>query len=312
MAAESHIQERACPVCESREFAEFAEENFDPEKFTNLTYASRKTPEFMCLRLVKCRVCDLVYAPSPPKNSILIQSYEDAGFNSGTEARSAAKSYAKALSRHEHILQKKTYALEIGAGSGPFLSQLKKIGYEKVIGIEPSVAAVEAAEPEVQDHLRLAFFEPALIANNSVSLMCSFMTLEHISDPFELVQSSFHKLEDEGVICLVTHDWRGFVNRILGLKSPIIDVEHLQLFNKNSLHHMLNRAGFSAIDIRGFTNTYPLSYWTKLLPLPEVLRNGVLKTLNILRMANIPIPFRVGNIFAVAIKRQEAENGPSI
>ena len=71
----SHSSEgRACPVCGATTHDGFAEEHIDAEKISNFTYASRKQPEFMCLRLVRCTSCNLVYAPNPPDTSFLSTS----------------------------------------------------------------------------------------------------------------------------------------------------------------------------------------------------------------------------------------------
>ena len=57
---------RNCPVCFSSLSKHFMDENYDPSKINQYTFASRKNPEFMCYELVECNVCDLVYANSPP------------------------------------------------------------------------------------------------------------------------------------------------------------------------------------------------------------------------------------------------------
>lgn len=44
-----------------------------------------------------------------------------------------------------------------------------------------------------------------------------------------------HVRSKEGSIAyLVCYDYRSFVNKILGMKSPIYDIEHLQLFSKKA------------------------------------------------------------------------------
>ncbi len=66
----------------------------------------------------------------------------------------------------------------------------------------------------------------------------------------------------------MTHDYRAPINRLLGRRSPIIDIEHMQLFCPASLDRLLGEAGFADIAIRAIRNRYPLRYWLRLRPLP--------------------------------------------
>jgi SAM-dependent methyltransferase len=302
-AAESAAAvERPCPVCGSREHAPFAEERIDAGQVTAFTYASRKEPEFMCLRLVRCHGCDLVYAPTPPAADYLTTAYSEAAYDSSEEARFAAESYAKALTRHLSALPARGAAVDVGAGSGPLLPWLKAQGFAPVIGIEPSVAAIAAAPPEVVPMLRQGMFSASLLGEVRASLVCSFMTLEHISDPGSFVQNVFDVLEPGGMIAVVVHDWRAPLNRLLGLRSPIIDVEHLQLFSPRSLQRLLAGAGFGDIDQRAISNTYPLRYWLRLTPLPAGLKSSVAALVERSHLADLPLPMRVGNRLAVGYK----------
>ncbi len=89
--------ERPCPVCNSIEYTLFAAERIDQNKISSFTFASRKEPEFMCLKLVTCSVCDLVYAPRPPENKFLSDAYTEASYDSDVEAKCAARTYANCL-----------------------------------------------------------------------------------------------------------------------------------------------------------------------------------------------------------------------
>jgi SAM-dependent methyltransferase len=294
--------ERPCPVCGAREHSPFAEERLDESQVTAFTYASRKQPEFMCLRLVRCHGCDLVYAPAPPAPEFLSRAYSEAAYDSLEEARFAAESYAKALAPHLAELATLGAAVDVGAGSGPLLPWLKGKGFSPVVGIEPSAAAIAAAPAEVAPMLRPGMFSPDMLGDIRPSLVCSFMTLEHIWDPRDFVRSVFSVLEPGGMIAIVVHDWRAPLNRLLSLRSPIIDVEHLQLFSPRSLHALLAGAGFDTIEQRAISNTYPLRYWLRLTPFPAGLKSGLGEMLERMRLTSLPLPMRVGNRLAVGLK----------
>ncbi len=296
--------ERACPVCHSRGHVPFADERIDPDRVGALTYASRKPPEFMCLRLVRCTTCDLVYAPVPPAEDFLHTAYSQADFDSGPEANAAARTYAKALAPHVQALAGRNAAVDVGAGSGPLLPWFQKHGFSPVIGIEPSKAAIDAASPELRPLLREGMFSASMLEHETTSLICSFMTLEHLPDPGEFVATAYSLLEPGGALAVVVHDWRAPLNRLLGLRSPIIDVEHLQLFSPRALHELLLRAGFERIELKPIRNAYPLRYWLRLTPLPAAFKRIVLRLLERVKLADRNFALNVGNMLAVGIKRR--------
>lgn len=305
MNTTQHLADRACPVCGDRASVKFSDERVDEKRIDGFTYASRKQPEFMCLRMVRCLGCDLVYAPAPPSIDFLSTAYSEAAYDSGPEALAAANSYGKALAPHMASLRNKQAGVDVGAGSGPLLPWLQRFGFNPVIGIEPSQAAIDAATPDIKPHLRKGMFSDAMLADTQSSLICSFMTLEHISDPGEFVGKAYKLLEPGGMIAVVVHNWRAPLNRLLGMRSPIIDIEHLQLFSPKSLDTLLRGAGFESVRILGISNAYPLRYWLRLTPLPSGLKRAISSVLERVGLANILIPMRVGNILAVGTKPME-------
>jgi SAM-dependent methyltransferase len=294
--------ERACPACHGRNYKPFADERIDPGRVGALTYASRKPPEFMCLRLVRCTTCDLVYAPSPPAEDFLHAAYAEADFDSGPEATAAAKTYADALEPDIQRLTGRNAAVDVGAGSGPLLPWLQSKGFTPVIGIEPSRAAIDAAPPDVRSLLREGVFSASMLNGETPSLICSFMTLEHLLDPGDFVNTTHSLLEPGGAIAVVVHNWRAPLNRLLGLRSPIIDVEHLQLFSPKALRELLEKAGFERITLSPTRNAYPLRYWLRLTPLPESTKKIALGLLERFGFADLSFAMNVGNMLAVGIK----------
>lgn len=262
----------------------------------------------MCLRLLRCTDCDLVYAPKPPAIDFLLTAYSAAAYDSGPEAQAAARSYAKAMAPYVARLVGRSAAVDVGAGSGPLLPWLKESGFSPVIGIEPSRAAIEAAPPAVRPMLREGMFSPALLADVRPSLLCSFMTLEHLADPAGFLGAAYELLEPGGMLAVIVHNWRAPLNRLFGLRSPIIDVEHLQLFSPQSVRTLLERAGFVSIDLQSIGNAYPLRYWLRLTPLPKELKKRIAGILNRFGLLDMQILLRVGNVLAVGIKPLEGKS----
>ena len=298
------LRGRDCPVCGASESnsAPFLSASVDPTQIGSFSFASRKRPEFMSFRLVRCRTCATVYAAEAPSADTLACAYAAADYDTSEEADLAARTYALALAPHLDAGIRAGAALEIGAGTGSFLRELRDLGFSDVTGIEPSHAAVAAAAPDLRHRIRVGVFDPADHVHGSLSFIGCFMTLEHVRDPQALTRAAFSLLAPGGVLAFVTHDYRAPINRLLGRRSPIIDIEHMQLFCPESLHRLLSGVGFSDPAIAAIRNAYPLRYWMRLLPLPGGIKTICISGADAVGLGRFRIALNVGNLLTVARK----------
>jgi SAM-dependent methyltransferase len=278
--------------------------NISENKISNLTFASRKEPEYMSHHMVICPDCDLVFADSPPTEDHLADAYHDAGYDSSIEAEDAARSYLGSIKVFlpSSLRVQGGDALEIGAGSGAFLQSLMDSGFNNVLGVEPSSEAIDAAPTHRQGWFVKGMFNEQTFQPESFDLVACFMTLEHVSDPMKITESVMRLLKPGGIFCSVTHDYRSPVNRLLGRKSPIVDIEHLQLFSKKSIRQMLLKSGFHIESIGHFSNTYRLSYWIRVSPLPKKIKEQLTRFLKKFKTADFSLRLNVGNTMSVARK----------
>ncbi len=288
---------RPCPVCGAPvQAAElWLEENIDPAKVSGLSFASRKPPEYMCHRMMRCTVCDVVYADNPPDQQDLAHAYHVAEYDSAEEASDAADAYMKAMGPILAKLPQKASVMEIGAGTGVLLERLAEQGFTTLVGVEPSSAAIAAAPAHRRAWLKEGIFEESDFAPASFDLICCFMTLEHVREPLATAQSARRLLKPGGAFVAVTHDYGSLVNRLLGSKSPIVDIEHMQLFSGRSICALFQAAGFQETSSRPFYNRYSLRYWLKLAPLPPGLKKMVDSICTAAGHGNIQVKLNVGN-----------------
>lgn len=298
------LRGRDCPVCGAAESgsAPFLSASVDPARVGSFSFASRKSPEFMSFRLVRCLPCATVYAAEAPSADTLAGAYAEADYDTSEEADLAARTYALALAPHLDAGIRAGAALEIGAGTGSFLRELRGLGFRDVTGIEPSHAAVAAAAPELRDRIRVGVFDPADHAPASLAFIGCFMTLEHVADPLALTRAAYSLLAPGGMLAFVTHDYRAPINRLLGRRSPIIDIEHMQLFCPASLRRLLAEAGFADVRIAAIRNAYPLRYWMRLLPLPRGIKAACIAGADAAGLGRFRISLDVGNLLTVARK----------
>ena len=296
------LEGRSCPVCDAAVSASspFLDRSIDLTRMTQASFASRKLPEYMSYRMVRCSACTTVYAVEGLKPDALAEAYRDASYDTSVEAGMAARTYAQALAPHVARLPRRGTLLEIGTGNGVFLAEMAAAGFQERIGIEPSRAAIDAADTAVKPLIREGTFDGGDFAPASMSMICCFQTLEHVPDPRKLVEDAFGLLEPSGLLALVTHNADANLNRLLGRRSPIIDVEHMQLFSPRNLLLMLDRVGFARIGIASFKNTYPLRYWLRLARVP--MKRRLIGIVDATGIGTLSVSANVGNILTSAWK----------
>ena len=267
---------RPCPVCGNTDDThELYPQRIDLARLDGMSYASRKEPEYMSLRMVVCPGCDLLYAPRVPSRSFLENAYAETEYDSDLEARYAAASYAESLRGLLGRLPGRDSVLEIGSGNGAFLAHLRAMGFDRVTGIEPSSQAANAAAPELRPLIRVESFDPARLPQAAFSLVVANQTLEHVENPYRLLAELRGLLKPGGAVMIVSHNYRHWLMRLMGARSPIVDIEHLQIFSPGSLTQALIRTGFEAPRVEAFQNRYPLHYWLRLAPMPRAMKRGL-------------------------------------
>jgi SAM-dependent methyltransferase len=293
---------RSCPVCGSRDARVFVEARFDQADLTSMSFSSRKNPERLYHRLLECRSCDLLYASPVPTFESLTEAYREAGYASGEEARYAAATYEEVFASIAPRLPDLRGAADIGAGDGAFLERLRAAGFKEIVGFEPSNAPLAAAPADLRASIRPEPFGPGVLPAESFTLVSCMQTIEHVLEPLEICREAVRALAPRGAVLIACHDRRAFTARVLKQRSPIFDIEHVQLFSRRSIRTLLELAGLDRIDVRPLRNRYPLRYWLQLAPAPENLRTVTRQLLSASRLIDRPLSLGAGNLVAVGYK----------
>lgn len=301
-AAEGSVP-RPCPVCGTSDDAElFAESRIDHGRLSDTSFASRKRPEYMHHRLERCRRCEVLFANPAPPTEALLAAYRSAGYDSGEEARAAASTYGDLLDGLLSAGASPDALLDIGAGDGAFLAEARARGFQRLVGFEPSEEPVRAASPEVRGWLRQEGFAREAVEPGTFSIVSCLQTIEHVPDPLVLCRAAREALAPGGRMMLICHDWRAPLNRALGRRSPIFDIEHLQLLSRPAGEKLLRNAGFDHVRSRAFSNSYPLRYWVRLVPLPDAAKDRTLRRLADGRVGALRLRVPVGNLLVTGVR----------
>lgn len=268
---------------------EMYERNFRDEDLTSGVFSARRQTEHFHYRMVRCRGCGLLFSREILSDDDLQELYSGSKFTFGEYTGTLRRDYWRPLARYQHELQGAD-TLEIGCSNGFFLEELQARGVARAWGCEPSDEARGIAHPSVKDRIVGGLFRGRdSFRDRSFRAVCSFHTLDHVPDPSAFLQDCRDVLEPGGLVYVVTHDAKALQARVLGEKSPIIDVEHVYLFDKQTLPGLLEQSGFEVLRVGSLLNSYPLGYWLRMLKLPSPKP-----------LSKVGFPIPAGNIYALA------------
>jgi SAM-dependent methyltransferase len=266
----SYNESNLCPACLTSGKLKYPEK-IEDKLFNELTFASRKRPELMHYALFECDKCKSLFTNRDVNLEELLGNYENAEYDSNLEAKYAARTYVKYLKRA--LPGFKGSVLDIGAGDGAFLAEARKEIATSNLGIEPSVKAIEKKDDNLVNILNVAIED--FRSNQLFDLVTCFQTIEHLNNPRQFISNMKSFIKPGGYIAISCHNRLSFVNKLLGEKSPIFDVEHLQIFTNKGIESLFRGLELEIIYSNKYRNEYPLSYWLKIAPLGEKVKDYV-------------------------------------
>ncbi len=273
-----------------------------PEAFSAHVFSARRLPDRVHYRMVTCNTCGLVRSDPVASDDLLARLYAESSFNYSNEIRSIQVTYARALGWLEQHIPRRDSLLEVGCGNGFFLQQARQRGWSSVRGVEPSADAVAHAPPElagviVEDVMRAGLFPP-----DSFDAVCLFQVLDHIPDPVDLLRECLVVLQPGGHILALNHNVCGWYTRLLGERSPIVDIEHTYLYSPSTMHSIFDKAGFVDARVRSVWNTCSLAYLAQLGPFPAGIKAVLLRGLRTSAARRIRVKVPLGNLCLMARK----------
>ena len=265
---------RVCPVCGGTGGRELAPARIDAAALGEYAFASRKFPEYMHHRLVECATCDArlrqpdarrsatsARPTTRPRSTARRRRCSRAAPTPGSCARSPAPAARRG-------------ALDIGTGRGlvprgaarPRLharARLRAVGGAARGGRRARVRALIVHD---------VFDAPGASGRRArtTSMTCC-MTIEHVADPARaLPRRARPARPGRRADARLPRPPRAAQPRRSARVSPIMDIEHLQVFSQASARAAAASGPASATcAMRRITNRYPLHYWLKLAPLPR-------------------------------------------
>jgi len=255
--------------------------------------------------MVKCNTCGLVRSDPVADPQSLAKLYESSSFDYGEEVPCLNSTYGRYLKKLEPC--NKDSLLEIGCGNGFFLEEALKHGYKQVYGVEPSSSAVAQARPTVQSNIVCDIMRPGLFQSEQFDAICIFQVFDHISDPSAMLDECWRVLKPHGQILILNHNINAVSSRLLGERSPIIDIEHTYLYSPSTLANLVQAHHFEVKSNGSVLNRYSLKYLIRLIPIPRAVKALLLNSLGSSQMGRLNISVPLGNLFLIASKGKRNE-----
>lgn len=273
------------------------------EAFTAETFSARRLPDRVHYRMVTCKNCGLLRSDPVVDDAALTELYEESTFDYGDELQSLERTYGEALGRIEARLGDlpRDGIVDIGCGNGFVLDQALGRGWTAVWGVEPSGDAIANASDAVRPHIKKAMMGPGLFEPGSLSAITLFQVLDHIPDPVPLLEECRRALRPGGVILAWNHNIEAVSARVMGERSPIVDVEHTYLYSPDTMRQLFTRAGFVEPDVQSVRNRYSISYFVHLVPIPRSIKQRLLNRLQGTRFGARELRLPLGNLCLTAI-----------
>jgi len=291
--AELSFRETKCLLCERPEDKVLYPERLCEESFTGYSFSARRLRKCEHYRIVKCAKCSLVRSSPVIEENKLNELYAESEFIFSDEAPYAADTYINLLKKliGKYSLKSKSLT-EIGCSTGFFLEKAMETGIEDLLGFEPSRQCREHTKERLKGMIVNDVFRPETLGDKKFDLACSFHTIDHLMDPKSFLTNIKNALNPGGHALIVCHDVESWSAKLLGENSPIFDVEHIYLFSLNTISMLFRRTGFRVVEAGTLSNTYPVGYWMRMMPVAN-------KAANLLPdiIKKIPLGVKAGNLY---------------
>lgn len=243
-----------CPVCRG-ENAGF--------RFRNTDFLFRTTDELF--DFYRCPACEAGFLHPPPDPRQLERAYSHGywwvagGRPTGTAGRLEEKYREWVLLDHVRVVERcfhvpEPSVLDVGCGSGTFLSLLQRRTRAQVRGLEPSPEACAAIRERYGLDVTQGDIEGAEFPQGTFDVVTMFHVLEHLSRPRQAVEKVSRWLKPGGVLLLQTPNLASWQSALFGRRWTGIDIpRHVTGYTPRTLSMLFDMAGLEPSFSRHFS-----------------------------------------------------------
>lgn len=293
-----------CAICGNNQQTEILyPATFTEQDLSYHTYSARRLPDRVHFRFLRCKRCTLIFSSPILPHEKIEKLYKRSVFNYDDQVPYLNETYLRYFEKILKFLPNNPKILEIGCGNGFFLEYLKaKKGFTELYGVEPGKPSVAQAPAWLRKNIKIDIFKSGQYSRNSFDVVCTFHTLDHIVELNSFLEESYKILRKGGIFMAIIHDTDGLSVKLFKEKSPIFDIEHIYLFNKQNISKLAKKHKLHTEDVFNVENLYPLSYWARMTPSILNSRKYIGNFLKTTGLGNISFKLGAGNIGIIARK----------
>ena len=191
--------------------------------------------------LIKCSICNFVFAKKIPTQKELELHYEGYGRNDYLSPITI-KRYNNILDDFEKYKKTKKL-LDVGCGIGYFLEIAIQRGWQ-VFGTEYTDEAIEICrKKEISIHKGV--LNPENYEEESFDIITSFEVIEHINNPIQELKNFYKLLRKGGLVYITTPNFNSLLRyRLKSDYNIICYPEHLSYYTPKTLKKVFLNTGF--------------------------------------------------------------------
>ncbi|HIK33446.1 MAG TPA: class I SAM-dependent methyltransferase [Oscillatoriales cyanobacterium M59_W2019_021] len=212
-------------------------------------------------QIVRCNVCNLMYANPREKDAdvVSIEKYTPEFVLSQIDNRKTQRADKEALKVRDYETTKlflnqnfnsqKAKLVEIGSGLGYLANFFQQDGWD-VVGVEPNTGMCKYAEREFGLKVISTTIEKSGIAANSVDVVLTIHTIEHVPDPCGTFQEVYRILKPGGIFVLETPRYDTLMFKIMQERERSLRCDgHIYFFTHKTLTQMAQKTHFEVLKI---------------------------------------------------------------
>jgi 2-polyprenyl-3-methyl-5-hydroxy-6-metoxy-1,4-benzoquinol methylase len=257
------IERDHCPICKTSEILSIYRLSYQDTKiksFFEYYYKKKLNLDLIAqydYNLLECQNCKFIFQQFIPDEFFSEELYEniisaqDSLKKKQDNITDISKKYHNELSLLKNIFKnKKINILEFGAGWGFWSLEAKKFGFD--------VSCFELSKKRIDYMKSKGLNVVNSIKNDSkkYDLIYSDQTFEHINDPMETLKLLDESLNSGGYILLNFPSSFRFKSKVKKNYVPKKDeahpLEHLNLFNRSSINHLIKETNLKLINFKSF------------------------------------------------------------
>ena len=226
---------------------------------------SKENKFFLIKRKFKynlCQKCNTYFMSPRPSEKILLDHYKNSLNMNYWSKEIFPKSKNKRIKyifepRAKYLIKiskkylnksSKISYLEIGSGDASFANQLKKKNFfNHYLLVEPNTNLANISK-KYGFNVFNDIFEN-LNSKKKFDCISSFEVIEHICSPGKFLKTCYKNLKKNGILVFSCPNGEGIDVSLLQERSNVIDHEHLNYFNINSINTLLRRNKFQICEI---------------------------------------------------------------